>query len=142
MDSENPDNISVPNRMGEPSSFVYVHHGDWHWSFQQCSYIKCGWGLGISRLGQRHWSCCFSTDNRSMGCCQIKKEDIEEVKYVQEKCKKMKGELQKLKEMYEALEKRTSIIEFSPPPQGGPEFRQIEQEELQSGIINTPFNSS
>jgi len=43
-----------------------VHGGSWHDTFSDCS-LKCAWGLGAKRVGQCHWSCCFSTDHSS-GC--------------------------------------------------------------------------
>ena len=45
-----------------------THTGSWHATFDDCSYLRCGAGLGISRIGQKHWSCCFSTDSQSTIC--------------------------------------------------------------------------
>lgn len=42
-----------------------VHKGKWHKTYSDCSYVKCGWGLGPSGIGMRHWSCCFSIDPKS-----------------------------------------------------------------------------
>lgn len=41
------------------------HNGEWHSSFGHCG-VKCAWGLGPSRLGQCHWSCCFETRKTSV----------------------------------------------------------------------------
>lgn len=38
-----------------------THSGEYHDSFEKCNFIKCGWGLGIRRLGKPHWSCCYNT---------------------------------------------------------------------------------
>eukprot|EP00759_Apiculatamorpha_spiralis_P052126 PhF_6_TR5610/c0_g1_i1/m.8102 len=45
-----------------------THIGQWHARYEDCSYIKCGLGLGVSRIGKQHWSCCFSTDASSTKC--------------------------------------------------------------------------
>ncbi|KNC52083.1 acid ceramidase subunit beta [Thecamonas trahens ATCC 50062] len=44
-----------------------AHVGDWHAAYNDCSKIKCAWGLKSS-IGKQHWSCCFSTSRRSRGC--------------------------------------------------------------------------
>jgi len=41
------------------------HIGEWHSTFGDCSYLKCGLGLKTS-IGKRHWSCCFSTEKDSL----------------------------------------------------------------------------
>ncbi|CAE7454240.1 ASAH1 [Symbiodinium natans] len=42
------------------------HRGKWHTTFEDCSYVRCGYGLGVSKIGLQHWSCCFSTDEESV----------------------------------------------------------------------------
>mmetsp|Transcript_9546 Transcript_9546/g.26746 ORF Transcript_9546/g.26746 Transcript_9546/m.26746 type:complete len:457 (+) Transcript_9546:257-1627(+) len=38
------------------------HAGTWHSTYADCSKIKCAMGLGASRIGLAHYSCCYSTD--------------------------------------------------------------------------------
>ena len=38
-----------------------THTGTWHERYADCSYLKCGFGLGPSGIGKQHWSCCYST---------------------------------------------------------------------------------
>lgn len=44
--------------MNRPSA---ASAGQWHSSYEDCSKIKCAWGLGVSQIGLCHWSCCYST---------------------------------------------------------------------------------
>jgi N-acylethanolamine-hydrolysing acid amidase len=44
------------------------HAGKWHSTYEDCNYAKCGWGLGPSNIGKRHWSCCFSLVETSATC--------------------------------------------------------------------------
>ncbi|ETO22544.1 hypothetical protein RFI_14647 [Reticulomyxa filosa] len=39
-----------------------VHSGEWHDDYDKCSTVKCGWNLGLSKIGKCHWSCCFNTN--------------------------------------------------------------------------------
>lgn len=60
-----------------------AHRGSWHDSLSACS-AKCGWKLGIKRLGQCHWSCCYSTDYDSL--CPLEQhaftaEEADEIEY-------------------------------------------------------------
>ena len=43
-----------------------LHSGEWHDTFDKCSYMKCGWNLGIKNVGKCHYSCCFSTQHDSL----------------------------------------------------------------------------
>ncbi|ETO11720.1 betaine aldehyde dehydrogenase, partial [Reticulomyxa filosa] len=36
--------------------------GEWHDRYDKCSTVKCGWNLGLSKIGKYHWSCCFNTN--------------------------------------------------------------------------------
>ena len=51
----------------ESESTNCIHRGEWHNTFSSCT-PRCGWGLGVSKLGQCHYSCCFSTDYHSKTC--------------------------------------------------------------------------
>ena len=44
------------------------HSGSWHNSFGQCG-VKCGIGLGLFKLGQCHWSCCYQTNQNPASKC-------------------------------------------------------------------------
>ena len=44
-----------------------IHRGEWHNTFSSCT-PRCGWGLGVSKLFQCHFSCCFSTDYNNKTC--------------------------------------------------------------------------
>eukprot|EP01063_Lacrimia_lanifica_P008068 TRINITY_DN151_c5_g1_i1.p1 TRINITY_DN151_c5_g1~~TRINITY_DN151_c5_g1_i1.p1 ORF type:complete len:449 (+),score=130.39 TRINITY_DN151_c5_g1_i1:55-1401(+) len=39
-----------------------VHSKTWHDRYEDCSYLKCGFGLGPKKIGRQHWGCCYSTD--------------------------------------------------------------------------------
>lgn len=54
-----------------------VHKGSWHKTYSDCNYVKCGWGLGPSGIGMRHWSCCFSIDPKSQ-CKKSKPHEAED----------------------------------------------------------------
>ncbi|CAF3873076.1 unnamed protein product [Rotaria sordida] len=48
-----------------------VHTGAWHATFNDCSYLKCGFHLGKkASIGIQHWSCCYSLKYRSDTCTQ------------------------------------------------------------------------
>jgi len=49
-----------------------LHPGDWHSEYDDCSYVKCGLGLGIERIGKQHWACCYSTDQTTSKCPKSK----------------------------------------------------------------------
>ena len=50
----------------------HTHTGNWHFDYSSCNWIKCAWGLGINKIGQQHWSCCFDTDPNSI--CKYNKD--------------------------------------------------------------------
>lgn len=50
------------------------HRGAWHSNFSDCS-ARCAWGLGVGRLGQQHWSCCFETDKEAL-CAKAQAHDF------------------------------------------------------------------
>jgi hypothetical protein len=41
------------------------HGGEWHDSYDKCSKLKCLAGVGLTGIGDCHWSCCWSTDRAS-----------------------------------------------------------------------------
>jgi len=45
-----------------------AHQKPWHGSFSDCSYMKCGMGLGPSNIGMQHWGCCYSTNKANTRC--------------------------------------------------------------------------
>jgi hypothetical protein len=46
-----------------------AHVGKWHATFNDCSYLKCGFQLGKkASIGQQHWSCCYSLEQQSDSC--------------------------------------------------------------------------
>ena len=46
-----------------------VHTGTWHWKYEDCSYLKCGFQLAKQvAIGSAHWSCCYSLDRHSTMC--------------------------------------------------------------------------
>ncbi|CAF3829410.1 unnamed protein product [Rotaria sp. Silwood1] len=46
-----------------------IHGGTWHARYEDCSYLKCGFNLGIkASIGKQHWSCCYSLERESNRC--------------------------------------------------------------------------
>jgi histone deacetylase 11 len=45
-----------------------LHSKPWHSSFSDCSYLKCGIGLGPSYIGCQHWGCCYEIDPENKVC--------------------------------------------------------------------------
>lgn len=45
-----------------------THSGQWHGSFSDCNYVKCGFGLGPTQIGLQHWGCCYGTDKNVSTC--------------------------------------------------------------------------
>jgi hypothetical protein len=45
------------------------HVGAWHAAYKDCALFACGKGLGPSRIGLQHWSCCFATDKNLLVRC-------------------------------------------------------------------------
>ena len=60
-------NFSIENNFGDNC----VHKGTWHARYEDCSYLKCGFHLGIkASIGRQHWSCCYSLDQNSNQCSE------------------------------------------------------------------------
>jgi len=60
-------NFSIENNFGGNC----VHKGTWHARYEDCSYLKCGFHLGIkASIGRQHWSCCYSLDQNSNQCSE------------------------------------------------------------------------
>eukprot|EP01125_Pyxidicula_operculata_P013596 TRINITY_DN4507_c0_g1_i1.p1 TRINITY_DN4507_c0_g1~~TRINITY_DN4507_c0_g1_i1.p1 ORF type:complete len:189 (-),score=16.78 TRINITY_DN4507_c0_g1_i1:61-627(-) len=51
-----------------------AHKKSWHGSFDDCNYVKCGFGLGRN-IGMQHWGCCYSTDKKKLQC-KLSKEHV------------------------------------------------------------------
>jgi hypothetical protein len=50
-----------------------IHSGTWHAKYEDCSYLKCGFNLGIkASIGKQHWSCCYSLERESNICTESK----------------------------------------------------------------------
>jgi hypothetical protein len=50
-----------------PTGFCQ-HSGTFHSSFSDCS-VGCAFGLGVQRLGLRHWSCCYQVNPDPFSTC-------------------------------------------------------------------------
>ena len=46
-----------------------IHLGKWHSTVSDCS-PRCLWQLGTTKLGQQHYSCCYSTDDTNTSCAK------------------------------------------------------------------------
>jgi len=53
-----------------------VHTKPWHSRFEDCNYLKCGWGLGINGIGAQHWGCCFKRDFDDKVCPKSKNHSL------------------------------------------------------------------
>jgi len=45
-----------------------AHKSTYHAGFEDCNYLKCGFGLGPSGIGYQHWGCCYKRDKNDTVC--------------------------------------------------------------------------